>query len=201
MQQEMSEHKISEGIYVYKNAIPDRLCDEIWDFYYSHISYASAGRTSGGFYPETKNTLDFHTEVNKFTGRDLDEYQRLDGLIYESLKKTTAMYMETYEWLKGASLADSGYLWQMYRKGDGFYKEHVDGDQWTEHVKMRVLAVVAYVNTVEQGGETYFRLQDVAVKPEKGAVCLFPAHWQYPHQAMVPLSSDKLIISSFVNAV
>jgi hypothetical protein len=27
---------------------------------------------------------------------------------------------------------------------------------------------------------------------------VFPAHWTYPHQAQVPLSSDKLIISSFI---
>lgn len=195
----VSENKISEGIYLYKNALSEKLCDDIWDFYYSHIGLTESGRTSGGYYPQTKKTLDFSSEISaKLSPADNQKYQDLDLQIYKALRATTEMYAQTYDSLQKAPLMDTGYLWQMYTKGDGYYREHIDGDQWSKHVSDRVLAVVIYINTVDEGGETYFRLQNISVKPEKGTVCLFPAHWQYPHQAQVPISNDKLIISSFV---
>ena len=64
----------------------------------------------------------------------------------------------------------------------------------------RVLAFVVYINTVHEGGETYFRYQDISVKPIEGHVVVFPTNWTHPHQAMVPRSNDKLIISSFIVA-
>lgn len=195
----IKENHIADAICVYENAMSDELCDDIWNFYYQNIDKASGGRTSGGYHPDTKRTLDFSNSEQIFTGKLRDKYFEFDQKIYESLKKTTAMYIERYDWLKRCpDLLDTGYLWQGYKKGEGFYKEHTDGDNWSNPVKNRVLAIVAYINTVEEGGETYFRYQDVSVKPIKGSVCVFPTHWSYPHQAMVPLSSDKLILSSFV---
>lgn len=197
----IGEVRVAGAIHLYENALSDELCDGIWDFYYANIDSATSGKTSGGLMPQTKHTLDFSNNADTFSGEKRQQYMEFDGLIYHSLRRTTEMYMERYTAIKDCpNLRDTGYLWQGYKKGEGYYKEHIDGDQWSSSVSNRVLAVVIYINTVEQGGETYFRLQDVAVKPEKGTVCIFPAHWEYPHQAMVPLSSDKLIISSFVIA-
>jgi hypothetical protein len=195
----IKQKKISEAIYVYENAMSDELCDGIWDFYYKNIDKASVGRTSGGLFPDTKKTFDFNDTENKFTVEEKAQYADFDHQIYHAIKEPVSMYIETYGWLKTCdNLVDTGYLWQGYKKSEGFYKEHIDGEVWTKNVSNRVLAIIAYINTIEEGGETYFRHQDVYVKPVKGSVAIFPTHWAYPHQAMVPLSSDKLILSSFV---
>ena len=195
----IKETHISEAIYLYENAMSDELCDDIWNFYYSNIDKTSEGKTSGGYFPQTKKTLDFSDNQYTFSGESREKYIEFDKKIYESIKVPVSMYIERFDWLKRCmDLSDTGYLWQGYKKGEGFYKEHIDGEAWTKQVRNRVLAIVAYINTVDEGGETYFRYQDVAVKPVKGAGCIFPTQWNYPHQAMVPLSSDKLILSSFV---
>jgi hypothetical protein len=197
---EIKEEHVSEAIYVYRNTFSDSLCDEIWNFYYQNHQYASPGKTSGGLFPETKKTFDFLQDKYSFSTEELqNKYSELNELIYQSLYKATQMYIDRYDWLKQCpNLIDTNYLWQGYKKGEGYYKEHVDGENWTASVRERVIAVVAYINTVEEGGETYFRHQNISVKPVKGSVCLFPTTWQYPHQARVPISSDKLIISSFI---
>jgi hypothetical protein len=195
----INQVKIADAIYVYENAMSDELCDGIWDFYYTNIDKAQQGMTSGGHHPSTKKTLDFVNNEDTFNGELRDRYIEFDRQIYSSMREIVSMYREVYDWLNTCNnLIDTGYLWQGYKKGEGFYKEHIDGEAWSPHVRERVLAIVAYVNTVEEGGETYFRHQDVSIKPVKGSVAIFPTHWTYPHQAMVPLSSDKLILSSFV---
>ena len=54
------------------------------------------------------------------------------------------------------------------------------------------------LNTVEDGGETFFEYQDVAIKPERGKIVIFPTDWTYLHGGKVPYSSDKWISTSFV---
>jgi hypothetical protein len=198
--QQVTEEHVSEAIYVYRNAFSDELCDEIWDFYYSNINFAAPGETLGGFSSGTKNTIDFHNHHSFNVYPELrNKYDTINEKIYQSLRVITSMYIDRYDWIQGCpNLVDTNYLWQGYKRGDGYYKEHIDGENWSPRVRDRVMAIVAYVNTVEEGGETYFRYQNVSVKPVKGSVCIFPTNWQYPHQAQVPLSSDKLIISSFV---
>ena len=195
----IKEKHIADAICLYENAMSDELCDGIWNFYYGNIDKASKGKTSGGLYPDIKKTIDFNDVENTFSDEQKEQYLAFDREIYNAIKVPISMYIERYDWLKSCNdLKDTGYLWQGYKKGEGFYKEHIDGEPWSLHVRNRVLAIVAYVNTVEEGGETYFRHQNISVKPVKGSVCIFPTSWVYPHQAMVPLSSDKLILSSFV---
>jgi hypothetical protein len=61
--------------------------------------------------------------------------------------------------------------------------------------------MVIYLNDVEYGGETNFPLHEVAVTPKAGRIVFFPATWTHLHESRVPISSDKWIISSFINNV
>lgn len=200
VQENIREEHVADAIYVYRNALSDELCDGIWNFYYENFESTEPGRTVGGNDPKIKKTRDFYNTDNLFPTAEVGQkYLELNDEVYRSLRVATRMYMEKYDWLqKCPNLMDTGYLWQGYKKGEGFYQEHIDGENWTPVSRERVLAIVIYINTVQEGGHTFFRHQGVSVKPEKGSVCIFPTHWSYPHQAMVPLSEDKLIISSFV---
>jgi hypothetical protein len=197
---QIEDVNVADCIHVYRNALSDELCDDIWNFYYANFDVTSPGKTVGGMQPDIKKTRDFYDTETLFADEETkNRYNFLDNKIYEGIRNATRLYIDKYDWLKNCpNLIDTGYLWQGYKKGEGYYHEHIDGENWSPSARERVMAIVAYINTVEHGGETYFRHQGVSVKPEKGAVCVFPAHWSYPHQAMMPVSSDKLIISSFV---
>lgn len=57
---------------------------------------------------------------------------------------------------------------------------HMDARQ--NFAGTRFLTVFAYLNDVESGGETQFLQQRVSVKPEKGAVLVFPPYWTHMHR-------------------
>jgi hypothetical protein len=61
----------------------------------------------------------------------------------------------------------------------------------------RALAMIWYLNDVEQGGETVFPSYHYEVKAQKGNCLVFPAYWNYPHLARKPVSGDKYTLNSF----
>jgi hypothetical protein len=91
----------------------------------------------------------------------------------------------------------TGYKIQHYRKNEGHFKWHFDAigpGTWE-----RQLAMVIYLNSVEDGGETCFHRQDLEVKPIAGDAVIFPTFWTHAHCGQIPRSEDKYIISSFVS--
>jgi len=201
----MTAKYVHQGIAYYENGLSDELCDEIWNFYFNNLHKSSpgitiSGQSSGPDNVKWKNTFD--QDVNKnFLGEEqiLEQRKIIDNKIYEQIKSTITDYLNSFQYLATApNIEDTGYLWQMYKQNDGYYKEHIDGEPWSFNVYNRVAAILCYINTVDEGGETYFRYQDLKVKPQKGAIALFPTSWMYPHEALVPLSSEKLILSSFL---
>jgi hypothetical protein len=196
---------VNQGIAFYENGLTDELCDTIWSFYYDNIELSKPGVTISGNAQTTqgepwKHTLDQQAFLPDSEGHPRAQRRgEIDEEIYQQLRPVITDYLERFTYLAEApNIRDTGYLWQMYRQNEGYYKEHVDGSNWVPKVYKRVGAILCYINTVEEGGETAFRYQDIKVKPEKGGVVVFPATWTYPHQALVPTSSDKLIISSFL---
>jgi len=91
----------------------------------------------------------------------------------------------------------TGYKIQHYRQNHGHFKWHFDAigrGTWE-----RQLAMVIYLNTVEEGGETCFIRQNMQVKPIVGDALIFPTFWTHAHCGEIPRSNDKYIISSFVS--
>ena len=93
-------------------------------------------------------------------------------------------------------LRTTGYKIQHYRKDEGYFHWHFDAlgpGAWE-----RQLAMVAFLNTVQQGGETCFHRQNLRFKPVAGDALFFPTFWTHMHCGEVPRSGDKYIVSSFV---
>lgn len=72
-----------------------------------------------------------------------------------------------------------------YGPGQHFKEHHDHGFSYNCTVSL-----VAYPNDDYEGGELYFRLQDLKVKPEAGDLFIFPSNFMYAHQAM-PVHSGK----------
>jgi hypothetical protein len=73
-----------------------------------------------------------------------------------------------------------------YGPGQHFMEHHDHGFSYNCTVSL-----VAYPNDDYEGGELYFRLQNLKIKPEAGDLYIFPSNFMYPHQAMPVTSGTK----------
>jgi len=92
---------------------------------------------------------------------------------------------------------DTGYQVQRYAPNgsDGFdWHADVNSRQSAE----RLLAMIAYLNDVEVGGETRFRTQDLAIAPRAGSVLWFPPGFEYVHRGDTPISGPKYVVTLFL---
>lgn len=102
---------------------------------------------------------------------------------YPILMRITHIHTEAFTLLK-------------YRDSEEHYGWHVDGaDAGTRY---RFLSTVCYLNTVEKGGETEFRLQNRKIAPQQGSVLIFPAGWTHEHRGLPPQSGTKYIITCWL---
>ena len=89
-------------------------------------------------------------------------------------------------------------------------KYNPDGDQFNWHIDVsdhptaiRMLAVQIYLNTVDEGGETEFRVQGSSkvIKPIAGNAFCFPPMWMFPHCGKPTESQPKYILTTYLHYV
>jgi predicted 2-oxoglutarate/Fe(II)-dependent dioxygenase YbiX len=61
------------------------------------------------------------------------------------------------------------------------------------------VSLVSYVNDDYEGGELYFRLQNLEVKPKAGDLYIFPSNYMYPHQAKMVKNGTKYSIVTMLD--
>lgn len=187
-------------IAVFDNAVSSELCQRlIRDFEANKMSF-SPGATLSGYMGHVKTSADLPLEMENVRDEwwasslasDCDQIRDAFILAFNR-------YMEQFVDLHApVFFSDTGLRAQHYMRGNGFYRRHVDSVPWEQGCSNRVLAVILYLNTVEDGGATKFLNDGVTVQAREGRVLMFPATWTYPHQGLVPLSDDKWIVTTFI---
>lgn len=81
-----------------------------------------------------------------------------------------------------------------YGPGQHFQEHHDHGFSYNCTVSL-----VAYINDDYEGGELYFRLQDLNIKPKAGDLYIFPSNYMYPHRAMPVHSGTKYSIVTMLD--
>ena len=81
-----------------------------------------------------------------------------------------------------------------YEPGHHFMEHHDHGYSYN-----CVVSLVAYINDDYEGGEIYFRLQNLEIKPEAGDLVIFPSNYMYPHQAKPVKSGTKYSIVTMLD--
>jgi predicted 2-oxoglutarate/Fe(II)-dependent dioxygenase YbiX len=91
-----------------------------------------------------------------------------------------------------------------YREGQ-FYQRHIDNvllasrfQEAEQGFPTRDISVVGYLNDDFEGGETYFDRQDLKVKPEAGAVLVFPSYFTHPHESLPVAKGVKYAFTSWL---
>lgn len=184
--------EVKAGSFIFERplALPPVFCDAVIERFEAQPEYQYAGRVGQlrTEDPGVKRTTDLVVS-NKADWKDVDR------MFFGSLAAAIKEFRETYPYFKGP-FKDEGYQIQRYRPGE-YYHWHVDGG--SHELSQRQLVALWYLNDVPgPGGETEFLYQDVAVRPERGKLVLFPPFWTHEHRAAVIRTGVKYIATTWV---
>jgi hypothetical protein len=183
----------NDSIFYVKDLISQDLCRTCIELY-EHDSRKHAGHTTsaGGerqLEVEVKVSTDLAVETD---GIWAPVFVELHSAVTTVIQSIAAQFSS----LQVSPLQCTGYKIQHYKKNEGHFKWHFDAfgpGGWD-----RQLAVIIYLNSLDDGGETCFHRQDLKVKPVAGSALFFPPFWTHMHCGEIPRSGDKYIISSFI---
>ena len=107
-------------------------------------------------------------------------------------------YREDFPYLKDflKKITIGPFNLQKYLPGDHFSAIHCERtDLQSLH---RIFAWMTYLNTVNEGGETYWVHQDKKIKPEKGLTVFWPADWTHVHHGLTS-PEEKMIATGWIS--
>lgn len=216
----------TDFIEVYDDALNAELCDEIMA-YFDACGQKEQGVTGGGVNLEMKDSFDInisraanwkplHDRVMESVTEHMFEYIKtypplLTGAMATWRRNPVTGEPQRYtaDDLNDAAIAmlmmklyrPGEISAQQYRRGVGGYhywhSEIYPRDASCETLH-RVLLFMYYLNTVVEGGETEFLFQERKITPRQGRMVIAPASFTHTHKGHVPLSGDKLILTSWV---
>jgi predicted 2-oxoglutarate/Fe(II)-dependent dioxygenase YbiX len=126
-------------------------------------------------------------EIN-FESNYVDLIDQVNTVVAEALNHYNTNYQSRITQVEGFTMLRYG--------PDGWYDTHTDA-AWMVY---RVTSGLVYLNPSNyEGGETYFPLFDLNVKPDSPAFVLFPSNYAYCHQAMPVKSGRKDVLVTWMN--
>lgn len=188
------------GIMVYRDVIPKELDiinrlesvlnDDSNDYNYQEAMVGYAMRM-----PEYRDCLDFKYKKTDISGDTSEASLKLQSLwddVYFRQLQAVKDYCRRY------NIGELRYWEAMnfiqYGPGKHFQEHHDNGFSYN-----CVLSAVSYPNDDYEGGELFFRLQGLSIKPKAGDLYLFPSNFMYPHRAMPVESGVKYSIVTMLD--
>lgn len=189
-------YNIMDLLYVNQQSLSRELCNDMITLFESD-EHRYDGITLSGVRKNIKDTTDCPIGGPKWDKMKKVLTKELNNNVNEYVTKYNRQINDTYHIFGTDYLVTHGMHIQKYNKNVGKYIYHNDYSCDWEKKQMRQLTFMWYLNDVEEGGETEF-WSKYRIKPEAGKMVLFPASWTFPHSAIVPLSSDKYIITGWL---
>ena len=119
-------------------------------------------------------------------------------IVFKAIETSMNQYKETYPFVDKISpyASDLWYNIQRYEPNQGYFGEHCEHES---AASQRVLGWTLYLNTVTDGGETYYTFYDRKVEAVQGRMCIFPAYWTHAHKGIVSRSQSKYIATGWIS--
>lgn len=180
------------GIWVYRDVLPadmniisrleEVLNDPDNDYQYQEAMVGYQMRM-----PEYRDCVDF-----KYKKSDIIDDKSPSGVKLQELADETVyrQMQAVKDYTRRYNIGELRY-WEAtnyvkYGPGQHFMEHHDHGYSYN-----CVVSIVSFPNDDYEGGELYFRLQDVTVTPKAGDTYIFPSNFMYPHRAMPVKSGTK----------
>ena len=173
---------------IYERALPADFCRAVIERF-DRDPQVRPGRYGNG---TAAGAVD--TTIKQTTEIDLDGTQEgwrpQERILLQSLGQHLRRYMETWSRAFHCNLVHEPLKIARYPIG-GQFDWH--SDNLGNGVTTRVITALWYLNTVEEGGETEYPWQNMAIRPVEGRLLLCPVGWTFVHRGAPPRSGPKYI--------
>ena len=182
---------LTDFITIYENAISPEDCKK-W------IEYIDYLRGEGLIIQEDSKLHERDHETLNFSNDDAFDLSSSDKLV-RSFLPTIKPYVDQY--LKDYSvLGESNFLlYDVKAKRipvcGGFHRWHYENA--SHESATRRFVAQAYLNTIENGGETEFLYQNKRVRAVLGTLLIWPAGFTHVHRGNPPIGQEKYILTSW----
>jgi hypothetical protein len=178
----------TDFIEVYDNALSSKQCKEIIEYINKQeLIHGTYGR---GLVKEFWNVPDM----------DLSKILSVNVYLNRSLKECVGKYLTIHPQIKRLSewRPDKNYNLQKYDVGQSFSQIHCENDG---HRLNRMMVWMFYLNTVSDGGGTYFENYDRTLNAVEGRCVIWPAYWTHFHKGIVSNTQSKYIATGWFEFV
>lgn len=183
----------SEFIVPFAKACPDLLCDQLVEKFEKCID-ATTERDEQYYKFRELNITKHHEFKDEYT-----KLMRISNYILSVYKKEVGV-----EFFPEQFTLEEFRMKKYEPNGSDQFDWHVDVGDYAS--AKRFMVVMFYLNTVEEGGQTYFdwgkdEENGLFVEAIKGTACMFPPFWTMPHKGMPPKSGPKYIVSTYAHYI
>ncbi len=192
-------------VQIFDNVLLPEECEKIIKLFEKYRQHQYIGETLGDkllFKAKHTNELNITT-----LSKEIPEVSEIDNLLYSKLQIYLKRYVSKIQedvrssTVNFDNILDTGYQIQKYKKNTGYYVNHVDSHTFNnKRIHNRIITYIWYLNDISEGGETNF-VKNFKIKPVAGRLLLFPSTWSYPHAGLIPISSDKYIVTGWIYEV
>jgi|9_EtaG_2_1085328.scaffolds.fasta_scaffold00559_13 hypothetical protein len=174
-------------------SLSHEICDELIAFH-KNSNKKFQGKTITPEGAKSDSEVKDSTDISFYKEKIMQEPLIVKYL--DNLKRFVANYMEKYKFAgNGLRLKVIELNVQHYRPNGGYKVFHYENG--TEATKDRHLVFMTYLNDVEDGG-TIFKYQNLITPAIKGSTLLWPANWTHTHKGQITDTSEKYIITGWL---
>ena len=191
--------KTNNLVSIYDNALTPEECRSMIDYFESSDEYWSL-KQDGMMLGDNiiKEWKDSQDRTMSFFNNGYFQ----DNLVNQTILKSINFYIEKYKeenpevnMLSSWALRN-GYNLQKYKPGGGYHKLHCENYNTGDH-HSNVLVWMFYLNTVKEGGGTYFSNYDLTINAVEGRLVIWPPYWTHMHKGVVSKTSEKYIATGW----
>jgi hypothetical protein len=182
---------MQDFIFLAEKIVPDDTCDAL-----VALGESGVGMQRATVHEDLKNVIK-HARRNALLPLTEENCSEHLATLNQSFQQAYLQYVENFPILKSVTeLSPEPYSMLRYDPPNDGYDWHSDG--LDPGLRLRFITQVAYLNDVEEGGETEFLWQEQKVSPTRGSIAIFPSGWTHPHRALAPISGPKYVVTSFL---
>lgn len=169
--------------------MPESICDNLIDLYYSNQTNAQAGTVGNErVVPNKKKCTELFIPPDQ--SYLISEYLKQLSNVLEKYKIKYPYSDSVLEY----NIQENIKI-QHYKPTEGYYAWHTENDGRRSN-KFRHLVFMTYLNTVENAG-TQFYHQELTTPCEKGLTIIWPSAWTHFHRGVTNNEKDKFIITGW----